>query len=83
MFLGYGGLDENGEVVPLAVFDMDPNETYNVLPVVKYYVSTGQYIPGDVIDVQEFGEYILIDFTSGSPNAVVVQANDRTYTRIS
>lgn len=81
MFLGFGGQDSSGDVVPLATFPMLPNQTYNVTPVVKYYIGTGSFTAGEIIDVQQIGPTILIDFTTGPVTADITQNPDMKYVR--
>lgn len=81
MFLGFGGPDSTGEIVPLATFPILPNQTYNVTPVVKYFVGTGKYSPGEIINIQQIGPTILIDFTTGPLKAKITQHPDMNYTR--
>ncbi|KAK0706154.1 hypothetical protein B0T26DRAFT_837077, partial [Lasiosphaeria miniovina] len=62
-FVGLGGMSTAGSVVPMATFLASPSDTYNIFPVVKYYIATGSYSPGEIINVQEIGVTQLVDFT--------------------
>ena len=67
---------------PVATFLAMPNDTFEVIPVVKFYVSDGLYTKGAVIDVKAFSTAPApIDFT-GKPQttATVVQLADGTFT---
>ncbi|MDB5456708.1 MAG: hypothetical protein JWP92_2293 [Caulobacter sp.] len=60
---------------PVATFLAEPNDTFNITPVVKFYVADGSYTAGQVIDVSKVSTTAAsIDFT-GSPffTATVVQ----------
>lgn len=66
---------------PVATFLAEPNNTFEVIPVVKFYVGDGAYTPGEVIDVKEFSTRPAeIDFT-GKPQttATVVQNSDGSF----
>lgn len=62
----FGLASENGGVIPapVACFQALPDETYNITPVVKFYVADGLYTPGQVIDVSAVSNSCAtIDFT--------------------
>ena len=64
-----------GIPAPVASFTAMPNDTFNVIPVVTFYVAEGKYTPGEIIDVKEVStKAATIDFT-GKPqtNAAVIQ----------
>lgn len=66
---------------PVATFLAQPNDTFNITPVEKFYVADGVYTPGAVIDVSmTSSEYAEIDFT-GKPQttATVIQAADGSF----
>jgi len=49
---------------PVATFLAEPNENYNIIPVVKFYVADGAYTVGEVIDVKSASANAgVIDFT--------------------
>lgn len=68
---------------PLAPMPMQPAEQSTVVPVAKFYIGSGSATVGEVLDVKEIGGTIMIDFTSGPVDAVVVHGVDLLYTRIS
>jgi len=60
------GSRKGGKNVPLSVFPAKPNTTYNIFPVVKYYVTrAGEYTPGQLINVKAIGIKHLVEFTAG------------------
>ncbi len=55
---------------PVATFLAQPNDTFNVTPVVQFYVADGSYTAGEVIDVSVTStQSAMIDFT-GLPQTV-------------
>lgn len=73
----FGLASNNGGVIPapVATFKGAPNESYNITPVVKFYVADSAYAAGSIIDVTTASNtYASIDFT-GIPQttATVVQ----------
>ena len=67
---------------PVATFAAEPNDTFDVIPVVKFYVADGAFTTGQIIDVKKFstksGE---IDFTGRSQTtATVTQKADGSFT---
>ncbi|PIB91460.1 hypothetical protein [Caulobacter sp. FWC2] len=65
---------------PVATFSALPNETYNVTPVIKFYVTDGAYAAGEVIDVAQVSNSAAVDFT-GTPysTATVLQHADGSF----
>lgn len=79
----FGLASNNGGIIPapVATFPAAPNETYDVTPVVKFYVADGVYEPGQVIDVAEASkDCAMVDF-AGRPQttATVVQEANGTF----
>jgi hypothetical protein len=70
-------------VIPVAVWQAKPNQVYQVTPHVKYYISTGKYQPGTIVDVTNFGLVCEIDFTGKDENmASVVYNNNLKYEEV-
>ena len=67
---------------PVATFAAEPNDTFEVIPVVKFYVADGNYVAGEIIDVQSFSTVpAAIDFTGlPSQTATVVQGTNGSFT---
>lgn len=66
---------------PVATFLAQPNDTFEVIPVVRFYVADGEFEAGEIIDVKSFSTTpALIDFT-GLPQtkAVVTQNADGSF----
>jgi hypothetical protein len=60
---------------PVATFLAEPNDTFNVTPVIKFYVADGAYTPGEIIDYTSLSTAAgTVDFTGkAQTNAVVTQ----------
>jgi len=71
-----------GNVVPVATWLAAPSTTYNIFPQVEYYISTGTYVEGQIVDVQSLGVYQVVDFSNSTYNTqTFVHNNDGTYSR--
>ncbi|KAL5371332.1 hypothetical protein DPSP01_014336 [Paraphaeosphaeria sporulosa] len=82
VYCGYGKYDDTGNVVPVAVWTAKPSQIYEVTPVVTYYVSTGDFHAGDVVDVTTLGAIAKIDFTTakaGQTMATITHEIDGRY----
>jgi hypothetical protein len=80
VFCGIGR--QNGDdIVPVAVWGAEPNTDYEVAPVEKYFISTGNYMEGDSVGVSSLGAVATIDFT-GTHHTVATTTlkQDGTYT---
>lgn len=67
---------------PVATFLAQPNDTFEIIPVVTFYVADGYFEQGAIIDVKAFSTVSAeIDFT-GRPQttATVVQGDNGTFT---
>lgn len=66
---------------PVATFVAEPNDTFNITPVEKFYVSDSAYAPGAVIDVTTTStSFVEIDFTGKPQNtATVIQNADGSF----
>lgn len=60
---------------PVATFLAEPNDTFNITPVVNFYVADGAYTPGEIIDYTSVSTNAgSVSFTGRSQtNAVVTQ----------
>ncbi|GAB1316071.1 hypothetical protein MFIFM68171_06281 [Madurella fahalii] len=80
-FVGLGGMNMAGKVVPMATFTATPSTTFNIFPVVKYYIATGTYTPGQIINLQAIGVTQLVDFTNTTYSSVTyIHNNSGQYT---
>lgn len=66
---------------PVATFIAEPNDSFNITPVIKFYVADGSYVPGEIIDISVTSTKVgTIDFT-GLPQttAVATQESDGSF----
>jgi hypothetical protein len=78
-FTGLGGTNQDGQVIPVSTFKADPSITYSIAPVKMYYICTGSYKTGQIINVKEVGETVTIDFTTGYTSAITEYQLDGTF----
>lgn len=73
--LGMAKSDGTPIAAPVATFTAEPGDTFEVIPVVVFYVSEGKFTQGKVIDVKEHSTRAAkIDFTGRRETmATVVQ----------
>jgi hypothetical protein len=68
------------DVLPVAVWKAVPNQQYQITPHRKYYITTGSYAAGTVVDVTQLGKVAALDFTGKQENLATVTMNaDYTY----
>ncbi|KAL8786228.1 MAG: hypothetical protein Q9213_002917 [Squamulea squamosa] len=68
------------DVVPVAVWQAKPNQQYQITPKRIYYISTGRYNAGRIVNVAELGTTATIDFTGRKETvATLVFNNDLSY----
>lgn len=72
IFIGLGGESGDGDVVPMFTTTAHPGQIYHMKPVVKYYIGTGSYVEGEIIDIEDIGTIQLVDFTGNNPKNVVL-----------
>lgn len=77
---GLAKISNTGIPAPVATFQAEPGNRYNIFLVTKFYVGSGKIFPGQIIDVQQIGNTQEIDFT-GTPynNVVVINKSNGTY----
>ncbi|PTB34861.1 uncharacterized protein TrAFT101_002297 [Trichoderma asperellum] len=71
VYCGYGKYNNQNQVVPVAVWRAQPNKIYELTPVVKYYVATGDYSPGTTVDITTLSAVSEIDFTKAKPGQTI------------
>ena len=66
---------------PVATFTAEPNDTFEIIPVVKFYVADGSFTEGEIINVKKFSTTPAeIDFTGLSQTtATVTQHSDGSF----
>lgn len=76
IFIGIGGKTADGEILPIATFQPTPQNTYQITPLVTYYVATGSYTPGTIMNVTALGNPGTIDFTGQTSSNAVANYED-------
>lgn len=66
--VGLGSINEDNEFLLSSFINADPKTNVDVKPIMKFYVATGNYTRGTVVD-----------FTQSSENAAVCDATDGTF----
>ena len=56
-----------------------PGEHYTIWPKVKYYITTGSFTAGTVIDVQTLGQTLEVDFETGLPDRAYIHNATDTF----
>ncbi|KAH6709105.1 hypothetical protein BKA61DRAFT_659085 [Leptodontidium sp. MPI-SDFR-AT-0119] len=85
VIVGMGKYDATGNVVPCLTWSADPNVKYDITPDSTYYIATGSYTPGDVLDVTEYGAKVAIPFATapaGWTVATITHQSDGTYSKV-
>jgi len=86
IFIGLGARDPFNakRIVPTATVAARPGSQYTFYPKVKYYVCTGNFSDGEIVDIKEIGTKLEIDFsnTMTPPNVSFTQDNGGVYVPI-
>ena len=71
--IGIGPARTGGALAgPAATFIPEGNSTYQIQPVNTYYVTTGSYSKGDLIDVTKITtKFATVDFTKDTDYKIV------------
>ncbi|KAL9594237.1 MAG: hypothetical protein Q9219_007139 [cf. Caloplaca sp. 3 TL-2023] len=64
------------EVVPVSVWQAKPNQKYLVTPKRVYYISTGDYVQGTIVEYADLGSHATIDFTGRDETIATVELDD-------
>jgi hypothetical protein len=66
---------------PVATFVAAPNDTFNVTPVINFYVADGAYTPGEIIDFSMATTGAAsVNFAGQQTVAFVTQRTDGSFT---
>lgn len=66
--IGLSSKDKNGKILLSNFIEAEPSTNTDVQPILKFYVNTGSYEPGTVVN-----------FTNSSANAAICDATDGTF----
>jgi hypothetical protein len=81
IFIGLGGKDMTGKVVPVSTIPAVSSSTFTIFPLVKFYISTGSFSEGEIINVRQVGKTQLVDFTELQTSEItLVHNSDGSYT---
>lgn len=82
IFVGLCGDSANrdGIIIPIFTYVAHPSHTFHVVPLIKYYIGTGSYPEGEIIDIDDIGLSMLVDFIGNNPkNVVLIHRPNGTY----
>jgi len=82
IFLGVGGVNpqDQSDIIPTATFVAHPGMTCTIFPKVVFYVSTGEFTPGTLIDVTSVETTSLkVDFETGLPDRTFIHKPNGTF----
>lgn len=71
------------DVIPTSVWQAKPNQNYQITPKQTYYISTGTFHAGRIVDFAQLGAYATIDFTGRKETVSTVDLqNDLGYSSV-
>ncbi|GIJ82153.1 hypothetical protein Asppvi_000657 [Aspergillus pseudoviridinutans] len=81
IFIGMGAPDPvSQDIIPVTTVPASPNTYFYFQPIVKYYIGTGEYEAGTVVNITEIGQVCPVDFTQlPEPTAIYTQGRDNEY----
>ncbi|KAF3911121.1 hypothetical protein AA313_de0207034 [Arthrobotrys entomopaga] len=64
IFIGLGARDpfDSERIVPATTVAVEPNTNYDFYPHVKYFLATGSYKAGEIVDIVAVGSTCVVDF---------------------
>jgi len=84
VFIGLGKKNEKGVIVPVAVKTPSPSSEHIIQPVITFYVATGNFFAGKLVNIAIVGKTTTIDFTGkGKYSASLTYNSDGTYSEVS
>ncbi|RPA87715.1 hypothetical protein BJ508DRAFT_233275 [Ascobolus immersus RN42] len=85
LYIGCGAEDPNsdGSIIPVQTWIAKPGVSTQIFPHATYYICTGEYQPGMVVDRSTIGSALKIDFTGSSLSSVTfTYGSDGAYTAV-
>lgn len=82
IYVGVGVDNPNtrGKVSPIETWTVEPGLKMVIFPKPVYYLTTGQYEPGNVVDRKALGSLVKIDFTAAhSDDAYLFHSSNGAY----
>ncbi|KAF5622967.1 hypothetical protein F52700_10279 [Fusarium sp. NRRL 52700] len=69
-YFGVGARNpESGDIIPIQTYRTKPNALSQVFPRSKYYIAFGNYEPGSIVNMNELGNVLEVDFTTAVRNS--------------
>ncbi|KAI9696701.1 MAG: hypothetical protein M1836_005063 [Candelina mexicana] len=78
-FCGLGRLSPypgQQDIVPVSVWQAKPSQNYQITPKRVYYISTGSFVEGKIVDFAQLGAYATIDFTGRTETVATVELDN-------
>lgn len=71
--LGFGiSARRTGKIIPAATFIPHPNIRYQIQPITTYYITSGDFAPGNIIDISRLGPTAKVDYNTLKPDALII-----------
>lgn len=84
VFIGLGKRNEKDVIVPVAIKTPSPSAEHIIQPVITFYVATGNFVAGKLVNIAIVGKTTVVDFTGkGKYNASLTYNPDGTYSEAS
>ncbi|KAI9760230.1 MAG: hypothetical protein M1835_000212 [Candelina submexicana] len=64
------------DIVPVSVWQAKPGQKYQITPKRVYYISTGSFVEGRIVDFAQLGAYATIDFTGRTETIATVELDN-------
>ncbi|KAJ3545789.1 hypothetical protein NM208_g2337 [Fusarium decemcellulare] len=82
IFIGLGAPDpvESSLIVPVATIAALPSSSFTIWPHNKWFIGTGSFEPGTIIDIANVGVTQPVDFETGLPKQSFTNNPNGTYT---
>ncbi|KAK0382585.1 hypothetical protein CLIM01_00050 [Colletotrichum limetticola] len=80
-YVGCGAPDpRTGEVIPVKTWLAQPGVNSQVIPRPRYFIASGHFRPGVIVDMRSLGRVLTVDFAGAAiPSATFTLTNDGTY----
>ncbi|KAF5543898.1 hypothetical protein FMEXI_6832 [Fusarium mexicanum] len=64
-YFGVGARDpRGGDIIPIQTYRARPNVVSEIFPRSKYYIAFGNYEPGSIVNMNQLGNVLEVDFTN-------------------
>ncbi|EAW15336.1 uncharacterized protein ACLA_060030 [Aspergillus clavatus NRRL 1] len=80
IYIGLGAPDATGSVIPVQTYVAKPSQTNQLFPKLRYYICTGEHHQGMIVDRNEIGVALKVDFTGCAvPEAYFIMNSNGTF----